>query len=96
MNLTINLIRERLEEAIPQENAYEKGRWGIFYKGHRIPISWGGGINSYGEYRKALHSLYNVANRIYEPKYKDAIDKQLYRNIIDELIDNREIEIKQL
>lgn len=91
--MTIDEIRERLDNLLPRENLYEKNRWGIFYKDERIPISWGGGINSYGNYKKALHSLYNVANRI-GPYYKE--DKEEYKRIIDELINNKEIEIKQL
>lgn len=94
--ITEQQIIERLEELLPKENLYEKYRWGIFYKGERIPISWGGGINSYNDYKKALHSLYNVANRIYIPKYKDEVDKQNYRAIIDNLIENNIIQIKQL
>lgn len=94
--MTIDDIRERLEDVLPRPSTYEKNRWGIFYKNERIPISWGGGINSYGDYKKALHSLYNVANRIYTPKWRDEEDKQNYRRIIDELINNKEIEIKQL
>lgn len=48
--MTIDDIRERLEEVLPKPSTYEKNRWGIFYKNERIPISWGGGINSYNNY----------------------------------------------